>query len=88
MKRRTKAEVGTAIALVSAFFVLAPIVYSPTVVYGPLVFYNSPPNQPSYPNWNSLSCTAFGFGMYYGRTVFQYNDSYQLGCASPSASLP
>jgi hypothetical protein len=88
MGRRTKVLLGTVVVVTVAFFIFAPVVYSPTIVYGPLVYYNSLQNQPTYPNWESLSCWAFGSGMYYGRTVFQYNDSYQLGCASPTASLP
>ena len=69
MKRRTAALAGIAAVVVFAFFIFAPVVYSPTIVYGPLVFYNSPQNQPTYPNWESLSCWAFGVGLYYGRTV-------------------
>jgi len=61
---------GIAVVVAVAFFVIAPIIYSPTVVYGPLVYYSevNPPKY-QYPNWESLSCWAFGFGMYYGRTV-------------------
>jgi hypothetical protein len=80
------AFVGIAVLVVVAFTAFAPIVFQPTIVYGPLVYYNQV--NVSYPNWESLSCWAFGFGMYYGRTVFQANDSYQSGCASPTASLP
>ena len=65
MKRRTAALAGIAIVAVAAFFIFAPIVYSPTTVYGPLVL----KTYPSYPNWESLSCMTFGFGMYYGQEV-------------------
>jgi len=89
MRRKTTALVGIAVLVVVAFAFFAPIIYQPTTVYGPLVYYNETnPKYPNYPNWESLSCWAFGFGTYYGRTVFQYNDSYQSGCASPTASLP
>ena len=88
MERRTKVLAGVGFLIVTFFIVLAPVVYSPTTVYGPLVFYNSPQSYPTYPNWESLSCWAFGYGAYYGRTVFQYDASYQFGCASPTASLP
>jgi hypothetical protein len=91
---------GVAVVIVAAFFILAPIVYSPTTVYGPLIL----KTYPTYPNWESLSCWAFGFGMYYGRTVqvvpvpngsgisgsasafmFKYGNATQFGCP-PSAS--
>jgi len=90
MRRRTIALVGVAVVAVVAFSFFAPIFYQPTTVYGPLVFYNSTNSNsnPTYPNWESLSCWALGVGMYYGRTVFQSNDSYQSGCASLTASLP
>jgi hypothetical protein len=85
MKRATRmALVGIGVVAVVAFFVSAPIIYSPTTVYGPILLKTYPTN----PNWESLSCRAFGFGMYYGRTVFQPNDSYQFGCPSPTASVP
>jgi hypothetical protein len=82
------ALMGVVFLAVAALFVLAPTVYSPTVVYGPIVLGNSTQNQPTYSNWESLSCWATGFGVYYGRTVFQPSDSYQSGCPSPTASLP
>jgi len=67
MRRRTKALIGVAFVVIVAFIIFAPVVYSPTVVHGPLVFGNSTQNQPTYPNLESLSCWAFGFGMYYGQ---------------------
>ncbi len=84
MRRKTKALVEIAVVALVVFLVSAPIVYSPTIVYGPIPL----KTYPTYPNWDSLSCRAFGFGMYYGRTVFQFNDSFQFGCSSPTASLP
>ncbi|GEM_PF-4679215 len=78
------ALLGIGVVAVVAFFVFAPIIYSPTTVYGPLFL----KTYPTYPNWGSLSCSLFGVGTYYGRTVFQPNDSYQFGCPSPTASLP
>jgi len=65
MRRRTKAFVGIAVLAVVAFTFFAPIVFQPTNVYGPLVYYNQV--NPKYPNWESPSCWAFGFGMYYGQ---------------------
>jgi len=65
MRRRTKALAGIAVVVMGAFFIFAPIVYSPTTVYGPLVL----KTYPTYPNWESLSCMTFGFGMYYGQEV-------------------
>ena len=89
MRRRTKALAGVAIVAAIAFSFFAPIVSQPTTVIGPDVAGNSTNiSYPTYPNWESLSCWAFGVGTYYGRTVFQFNDSYQSGCASPKASLP
>ena len=70
MKRRTVAIAGTAVVVAVAFFIFAPTIYSPTTVYGPLVYYNEVnPRYPTYPNWESPSCWAFGFGVYYGRTA-------------------
>ena len=63
MKRRAVAIAGAAVVVVAAFFVFAPVVYSPTTVYGSLHLNV----YPTYPNWESLSCWAFGFGMYYGQ---------------------
>jgi len=83
MKAFKWALLGICVVALVAIFVFAPIIYSPTTVYGPIHLQTCP----RYPNWESLSCWAFGFGMYYGRTVFQPNDSYQLGCPSPTASL-
>ena len=88
MRRRMKALVGVSSLAMVAFFVLAPIIYSPTTVIGPILLGNSTQNWPTYPNWESPSCWAFGQGAYYGRTVFQMNASYQVGCASTTASLP
>jgi len=65
----TKALIGVAVVVTVVFIIFAPVVYSPTVVYGPLAFGNSTQNQPTYPNWESPSCWAFGLGTYYGRTV-------------------
>ena len=65
MRRRTKALIRVAVVVVVAFFIFAPLVYSPTTVYGNLNLNV----HPTYPNWQSLSCWAFGFGMYYGREV-------------------
>ncbi len=90
---------GVTSLVVATFFVLAPIVYSPTIVYGPLVFYNSPQSQPTYPNWESLSCWALGYGVYYGRTTQwltnsdggqypQYGNATQFGCPPLSSSVP
>lgn len=104
MKRATRvALVGIGVVAVVAFFVSAPIIYSPTTVFGPLIL----KTYPTYPNWESLSCRAFGFGMYYGRTVqwvpasngngfsgsagaltVKYGNATQFGCPSPTASLP
>lgn len=81
MRLKTIGLVGIVVIVVA--FVSAPIVYSPTTIYGGLNFQA----HPSYPNWESLSCRAFGFGMFYGRTFFQFNDSYQFGCPSPTANL-
>lgn len=94
MRHRTKALIGIAIVVVVAFFVFAPMVYSPTNVYeGAFVassgcVWGSTPEvctQPvaTYPNWDSLSCWAFGFGVHYGLTVYQTGDSYQSGCYPP-----
>ena len=84
------ALVGIAVAVVVAFFVFAPVVYSPTKVYMVNGFVGSggvvgPGSQlnATYPNWDSLSCWAFGFGVYYGMTVSQHGSSYQLGCHPP-----
>ena len=67
MKRRTVAIAGIAVVVVVAFFVFAPVVYSPTK------FYVSGSTQPyaTYSNWNSLSCWAFGFGTHYGSGFYQ-----------------
>jgi hypothetical protein len=70
--------------LVLVFFVFAPVVYFPTTVYGALHSSSSS----TYPNWESVSCASFGLGSFYGRTVFQQNVSYQLGCPSSVATLP
>lgn len=84
MRRRTSALVG-AVVIAVAFFVAAPIVYSPTTVYGPILL----KTYPTYPNWESLSCWTFGFGSLYGRSdVFQSNSAYQFGCPPPAQSLP
>jgi hypothetical protein len=98
------ALVGIGIVAVAAFFVFAPIVYSPTTIYGPLVL----KTYPTYPNWESLSCWAFGYGVYYGQEVrwvpatngnefsgtapdaltTQYGNATQFGCPPASTSLP
>jgi hypothetical protein len=83
MTQRLAIAAVVALALVSIVF--APVVYSPTTVYGPL--HQTTP-YPTYPNWKSPSCAAFGVGLYYGRTVFQHNNSYQFGCPSSVATLP
>jgi len=85
MRRRTKALLGVAVVVAVAFFIFAPVVYSPTIVYGPLVFYNSPQNQPSYPNWESLSCWAVGYGMYYGQEVRWVPATYGNGFSGTAA---
>jgi hypothetical protein len=82
MKRRLALVVTICAAVLLPLF--APLVYSPTTVYAPLHL----TSYPTYPNWESPSCSAFGHGFYYGRTVFQHKDSYQFGCPSPIASLP
>jgi len=94
MKRSRKvAVVVIAAAMVLAFF-LAPVVYSPTNLYlgvsavvGSGCVQEGTPtcSQPTatYPNWDSLSCWAFGLGMHYGLTVYQPGDSYQFGCYPP-----
>ena len=85
MSQRTKIAITLVIVTAAiAFFLFAPVVYSPTTVYGPLIL----SSYPTYPNWESASCAAFHLGFYYGRTVFQYNDSYQFGCPSPAAAIP
>ena len=63
MRRRTKALIGVAVVAAVAFFIFAPVVYSPTTVYGGLYLQT----YPTYPNRKSLSCWAFGVGMYYGQ---------------------
>jgi hypothetical protein len=102
MRRRTKALIGVAVVVAVAFFFFAPVVYSPTTVYGGLYLQT----YPTYPNWESLSCWAFGFGMYYGRTVqlvpapngsgisgsagasmFKYGNATQFGCPPASTSI-
>jgi hypothetical protein len=99
-----KALIGVAIVVAVAFFIFAPVVYSPTTVYGPLLL----KVYPMYPNWESPSCWAFGFGMYYGQEArwvpatngngfsgtapdamtVQYSNATQLGCPPASTSLP
>ncbi len=94
MRRSAKALVGIATVLAFAFFFFAPVVYSPTNLYvgvsavvGSGCVQEGTPtcSQPSatYPNWDSLSCWAFGFGVYYGLTVYQPPDSFQFGCHPP-----
>ena len=65
MRRRTKALLGITVVVAGAFFIFAPVVYSPTTVYGSINLQT----YPTYPNWESLSCWAFGFGMHYGQEV-------------------
>ena len=104
MRRRTKVLTGVAVFVAVAFFIFAPEVYSPTIVYGPILF--TP--LPTHPNWESLSCWAFGFGVYYGQEArmvpatngngfsgtapdawtIQYGKATQLGCPPASTSLP
>ncbi len=94
MRRRTTALAGAAV-VVAAFFFLAPIVYSPTTVYGPLIL----KTYPTDPNWESLSCWALGYGVYYGRTTQwltnsdggqypQYGNATQFGCPPSSSFVP
>ena len=98
------AFVGIAVVAVVAFFIFAPVVYSPTTVYGPLIL----KTYPTYPNWESTSCRMFGFGMYYGQEArwvpatngnglsgpapnamtVQYSNATQFGCPPASTSLP
>ena len=82
------ALVGIGVVAAVVFFFCAPIVYSPTKVYGPSVSLSGPQSYPTYPNWGSLSCSMLGVGTYYGRTVFQPNDACQFGRPSPAAYLP
>jgi len=94
MRRRTKALIGVAVVAV-AFFIFAPVIYSPTTVYGP-IHLNV---YPTYPNWESLSCWAFGFGVYYGRITYavpvpnsngdtlEYGNATQFGCPPVSTSF-
>jgi hypothetical protein len=104
MRRATRiALVGIGVIVVVAFFVSAPIIYSPTTVYGSLVL----KTYPTYPNWESLSCSAFGFGVYYGRTfqlvpasngngfsgsaggwTLKYGNATQFGCPPSASVLP
>ena len=88
MRPITKALIGVTVVVAVAFFLFAPVVYSPTTVYGPLVYYNEVnPKYPTYPNWESPSCWAFGFGVYYGpegRMVPASNGVYE-GVPAPSA---
>ncbi len=88
MRRRTKALIGVAVVVAVAFFIFAPVVYSPTRVYscayvGSSGCVNSSgvlaQPEATYPNWHSLSCWAFGFGTYYG----SWYGSYQFGCYPP-----
>jgi len=94
MRRRTAAIVGISAVAAVVFFLFAPVVYSPTNVYegtfvasSGCVWGNTPyvctAPVATYPNWNSLSCWAFGFGVHYGLTVYQPGDSYQSGCYPP-----
>jgi len=94
MRNRTRALIAVVVAVVIVFFIFAPVVYSPTKVYIACAYVGSSgcvnssgvvvtqPNM-TYPNWNSLSCWAFGFGVYYGLTVYQHGDSFQFGCHPP-----
>jgi hypothetical protein len=104
MRRRSMALVGVAVVAVVAFFVFAPVVYSPTTVYGPLIL----KTYPTYPNWESMSCRLIGFGTYYGQEArmvpatngngfagtapgawtIQYSNATQFGCPPASTSLP
>jgi hypothetical protein len=90
MKRRMAALAVISVVAVVAVFVSAPVAYSQTIVCSTHSLVYTCDRISAYPNWESLSCRAFGLGMYYGRTVentfvFQPNDSYQLGCPSPTA---
>jgi len=90
MRRSTKVLIGVAVVAAFAFLIFAPIIYSPTTVYGPLVYYNeTSPNYPNYPNWESPSCWTFGFGVYYGqdaRTVPAVNGVYE-GVTTPAWTM-
>ena len=91
-KRRTRAMGGIAITAVVAFFFFAPVVYSPTEVYvgvsavvGSGCVQEGTPtcSQPTatYSGWKSLSCLAFGHGMFYG--LDYGSNSYLLRCYPP-----
>ena len=90
VKRRTVAIAGIAVVALAAFFIFAPVVYSPTEVYSCAYFGSSgcvnssgvvAQPEATYPNWHSLSCWAFGFGTYFGS--WYENGSYQFGCYPP-----
>jgi hypothetical protein len=104
MRRKTIAVAGAAVVVAVAFFFFAPVVYSPTIVYGSLHLNV----YPTYPNWQSLSCWAFGYGVHYGQEArmvpatfgnefsgtaanawtIQYSNATQFGCPPISTSLP
>jgi len=84
MERRTTAVVGITVLAAVAFFLFAPVVYSPTAVYGPLVYYNQV--YPTYPNWKSLSCGVLGFGMYYGQEARWVPATYDNGIGGTAAN--
>jgi hypothetical protein len=82
---------GIAVVVVAAYFVLAPVVYSPSGVYqcvyvgssGCVGSNGEVVTQPeaTIPNWHSLSCWALGFGARYGNSYGSV--SYQFGCYPP-----
>jgi len=99
--KRKNMVLAVIVVAVVVFFVAAPVVYTPTPVYGPLHLNT----YPTYPNWESLSCKVFGLGIYYGRTVSwvavpagsgesagamtaQYGNATQFGCPPSAAYLP
>jgi len=96
MRRRTKALTAAAVAVAVALFIFAPMVYSPTTIYGPLRL----KVYPTYPNWESPSCWAFGFGVFYGRMTYavpvpnsngdtlEHGNVTQFGCPPASTSIP